>query len=190
VYATSAATPWLPAVYGCAPAEAAIVLTAPDAADLLLRLGEPRGLTGPAFQIGLDDVLVVTQPQVGVGQLSPTQVEALFAGQFVNWRDVGGADLAVQVWTFADTVDVQSFFNRAILHDRPVSSMARLAVSAQDMSDSVGSIPGSIGVLPRRWKTENTHEAQMVASLPVLALPGEAPQGGLAELIACLQARQ
>ena len=100
----------------------------------------------------------------------PEQVEALFAGQLNNWRDVGGADHAVQVWTYAPTVDIQAFFDRTVLHGRPVSSLARLAVSAQDMSDSVGSIPGSVGLLPRRWKAGNTREALVVAAVPVLAL--------------------
>jgi len=189
VYATSAAYPWLSSAYDCVPSAAAIVLSDDPDADVVLRLAEPQELTAPTYQIGIDDLLVVTHPQVGVGALTPAQVEALFTGQYANWSDVGGADQPVQVWTFAPTVDVQAYFERMVLHGRPVSSLARLAVSAQHMSDSVGAVPGSIGLLPLRWKAGNTREALTISSVPVLALVRETPRGALAELLACMQAR-
>ena len=190
VNSSSAASPWLDTAYACTPTGAEIVLGSPDDADLLLRLAEPMPLTGPAFQIGVDDVLVVAHAQVGVGSLSAAQVEAVFAGQLRNWGEVGGPDLAIQVWVFAPTVDVQEYFDRVILHGRPASSLARLAVSAQHMSDSVGSSPGSIGLLPRRWKTGNTRELLIVGSVPVLALTNSTPQGQLAALVECMQAQE
>ncbi len=187
VYATAAAVPWLPAAYDCAPSGFAIVLSSPAEAEVVLRLTEPRSLTVPAYQVGIDDLLVVTHPEAFAGQLSTTQVEALFSGQLSNWRDVGGADHEVQVWTYAPTVDIQDFFDRTVLHGRPISSLARLAVSAQDMSDSVGAVGGSVGLLPRRWKSESTREALMLASVPVLALTDKSPQGEAASLIGCMQ---
>jgi hypothetical protein len=187
VYATSAASPWLQTAYDCAPMGSAIELTTPDEADLVLRLTEPRSLNSPAFQVGVDDLLVVTHPEAAVGPLSAAQVQAIFTGQINNWIEVGGADREVRVWTFSPTVDIQAFFDRVILQDRPVTSTARLAVSAQDMSDSVGSIPGSVGLLPRRWKAGNTREALMVSTVPVLGLTRQPPQGALADLVSCLQ---
>ena len=180
VYATSSALPWLPTAYECAPPGSVVVLGSSDEADVILRLTEPQPLLAPAYQIGVDDLLVVTHPDAGIGQLSAGQVEALFTGQLNNWRDVGGTDHPVQVWTYASDVDIQAFFDRTVLDGRPVSSLARLAVSAQDMSDSVGSIPGSVGLLPRRWKAGNTREALVVAAVPVLALTTEPPQGASA----------
>jgi hypothetical protein len=189
VSATSAAGPWLRNAYDCSPEGTAVVVAAPDDAELVLRLTEPRPLVGDAYQVGSDDLLVVTHPQVAVGPLAPRQVESLFAGQVHNWRELGGADLDVKVWTYAPTVDIQGFFELTILGGRPVSSRAQLAVSAQDMSDSVGSTPGSVGLLPRRWKTGNTSEVLSLAEVPVLAITHETPQGALAALIACMQSR-
>ncbi|MFH1186496.1 MAG: hypothetical protein V1755_15910 [Chloroflexota bacterium] len=190
IHASSAVYPWLSTAYDCSPTSAAIVLVNGPEADMVLRLTEPQELTLPAYQIGTDELLVITHPQVGVGALAPEQVEALFAGQFANWSAVGGADLPVQVWAFATTVDIQEYFDRMVLHGRPVSSLARLAVSSQHMSDSVGDVPGSIGLLPRRWKAGNTREALSVSSVPVLALVQQVPQGALAELLGCMQARR
>ncbi len=186
-YATSAAHPWLDGLYNCAPQSVPINLSDPASADISIRLGEPDHLTTPAFQIGNEDVLIVVHPQAGVGSLTADQVRAIFLGQVTNWKEVGGNDMPVLVWTYAQDEDVQQIFERTIMSGQPVTSLARLAVSAQNMSDSVGNTPGSIGILPRRWKTGNTREALTVASVPVLAITRSEPTGAVNALIGCLQ---
>jgi len=69
----------------------------------------------------------------------------------------------------------------------PGTSTARLAVSAQQMSDSVGMNPGSIGFLPRRWKAGNTHETYVAAVSPVLAITRPGLDDTLNSVLACLQ---
>ncbi len=186
VYASSAAGPWLSDLYHC-PSSAVIRLSDPGSAEITIRLGAPADLSTPAFQIGTDDILVVVHPQVGVGSLTREQVSQLFIDQVTNWKDVGGNDLAVQVWSFSPDEDIQQFFDSAILDGRPVTSLARLAVSAQNMSDSVGSNPGSIGILPRRWKAGNTRDVFTAGAVPVLAITESEPTGVVRDLIACLQ---
>jgi hypothetical protein len=190
VYATSAAYPWLSDVYDCSPGSVAIRLADPGSAEVTLRLGEPSPLLRAAYQVGKDDLLVVIYPQNGVGSLTVEQVRLLFAGQITNWKDVGGADLPVQVWVYSPAVDVQFIFDESFMGGRPVTSLARLAVSAQYMSDSIGAVPGSIGILPRRWKTGNTREALVVTYLPVLAVVRDKPEGILRDLISCLQTQK
>lgn len=190
VYVTSAAYPRVSELYSCAPASIVISLSDPASAELTLRLGEPSPLTTPAFQVGAEDIIVVNHPEAGVGPLTFDQVRELFAGQITNWKDVGGNDVPVQVWTFSAGEDIQQLFSRLVMHGRPVSSLARLAVSSQNMSDSVGATPGSIGFLPARWKTGNTREALKAAAVPVLVITRTEPQGPVKELISCLQAAQ
>lgn len=190
VYATSAAYPWLDEAYACAPPSVAIGISPPDAAQLKLRLGEPAVLDSPAFQVGVDDLLVVVQPQTAVGSLTLTQVRQLFSGQAVQWSDVGGADVRVQVWTYAQDEDIQALFERLVMQGQPIVSLARLAVSAQAMSDAVGANPGSIGFLPRRWKTGNTEAVFSLPGVPVLAQAAAAPGGALRDLIACMQSKE
>ena len=187
VYATSAAYPWIDGIYVCAPASAAVRLSDPASAEIELRLGEPNHLGSPAFQIGSADMLVVVHPQNGVGSLTLDQVQGLFAGQVTNWGDIGGSTVPVLVWTYSSAEDVQVYFDRTVMNGRPVTSLARLAVSSQAMSDSVGSVPGSIGFLPRRLKTGNTSEVLDLPSLPVLATVKAEPQGIVRDLLSCMQ---
>jgi hypothetical protein len=190
VFVTSAAYPRTGALYACAPSSLVLAQSDPASAELTLRLGEPVPLMGLAFQVGTEEILVVTNSQAGVGALTLDQVRQLFSGRITNWKDVGGNDLPVEVWTFSAGEDVQQIFERLVLNGQPISSFARLAVSAQAMSDSVGNMPGSIGYLPRRWKAGNTREALNVATVPVLILTRAQPEGPVKDLIACLQANQ
>lgn len=187
VYATSAVYPRLNDLYNCASSSVVIELADAQSADISLRLGEPADLSAPAYQIDSEDVLVVVHPQTGVGHLTLEQVRAIFLGQVTSWEEVGGDDLPVQVWTFAPEEDVARIFDQAVMNGQPVTSLARLAVSAQAMSDSVGTEPGSVGVLPRRWKAGNTRDVFLVASVPVLAITKSEPHGAVKELLACLQ---
>ncbi len=190
VFVTSAAYPRTGALYACAPSSLVLAQSDPASAELTLRLGEPVPLTTPAFQVGTEDILVVNHPQAGVGALTLDQVRQLFSGRITNWKDIGGNDLPVEVWTFSAGEDVQESFERLVLDSQPITSFARLAVSAQAMSDFVGNMPGSIGYLPRRWKAGNTDEALKAATVPVLVLTRTQPEGPVKDLIACLQANQ
>jgi hypothetical protein len=187
VFVTSAAYPWIDGLYACTPASTAVRLSNSSSADLELRLGEPKQLRSPAYQIDSAEMLVVVHPQNGVGPLTLDQVRGLFAGLVTNWEAIGGADVPVLVWTYSSAEDVQEYFDRAVMNGRPVTSLARLAVSAQAMSDSVGLVAGSIGILPRRWKTGNTREVLALPSIPVLAIVNAEPEGIMRDLLSCLQ---
>lgn len=187
VYATSAASPWLKNIYDCATPPVVVRLSDPASTDITIRLGQPANLNTPAFQIGNDEILVMINPQTGVSSLSANQVRDLFAGQITSWKDVGGKDIPVQVWVFDLGEDIQQIFNQVEMGGTPITSQARLAVSAQNMSDSITGNPGSIGILTRRLKADNTQDVLDVTSAPVLAITKSEPQGAIKELIACLQ---
>lgn len=188
LYVTSAAYPWLSEVYTCASSSIAVNLSDPTSAEISLRLGQPESLTGSAYQIASENILVVVHPGTGVGSLTLEQVRRLFLGQVTNWKDLGGNDLPVQVWTFALDEDVQQVFDREVMRGQPVTSLARLAVSAQTMSNSVGTETGSVGILPGHWKAGNVETVYTVASVPVLAITGSEPRGNEQALLGCLQA--
>lgn len=190
VFVTSAAYPRVGELYACAPPSIVLAQSDPAAAELTLRLGEPSPLLSPAFQVGTEDILIVSHPQAGVGALTLEQVQQLFSGRIANWKDAGGNDLPVQVWTFSAEEDIQQLFEGLVMHGEPLTSLARLAVSAQAMSDAVGNTPGAIGYLPRRWKAGNTREAFKAGTVPVLIITRSQPAGPLRDLIGCLQARQ
>ncbi len=187
VYASSAAYPWLVDMYNCAPSSTALSITDPQSAEISLRLGQSPVPTGPAFQIGTEDLLVVAHSGSGVVSLGIDQVQSLFSGRVSNWKEIGGSDLTVEVWTFSPESDIEGIFDRIVMKGEPVSSLARLAVSVQAMSYALGAVPGTVGVLPRRQKNPAVQELFTVSALPVLAMTKSEPQGIIKDLLTCAQ---
>jgi hypothetical protein len=187
VYVTSSASSRLTDLYNCSTPSTAILLSDPQTADITLRLGAPDSLSSPAFQIGMQDVGVIIQSQNSIEALTADQVHAIFLGQVTNWKDVGGTDMPIQVWTYAQVEDIQQIFERDVMDNQQVTSLARLAVSAQNMSDSVAKDAGSIGFLPRSLETSSVRDVYKVGSEPVLAITKAQPEGEIKDLLACLQ---
>ena len=186
-YVTSAASSTLTDLYNCSTPSTAILLSDSQTADITLQLGPPDNLSSPAFQIGTDDVGVIVQPQNNIDNLTADQIHSIFLGQVTDWKDVGGSDIPIQVWTYAQGEDIQQIFEHNVMNNQPVTALARLAVSAQNMSDSVANNAGSIGFLPHSLETANVHDVYKIASEPLLAITKSQPQGAVNDLIACLQ---
>jgi hypothetical protein len=179
VYSTSAAQPWLAPLYACAGSSSAISrVDDPSSADIVLRVGEPEFLASPAYQIDMEEILIVTHRQSPVQNLTLEEARALFAGQ---------GDASVQVWVYASEEDVQVVFDQFVMEGRNVTPSARLAVSPQQMSDTLVNEPNTVGILPRHWKAGDVRDIYLVATVPVLALTKSEPHGAVKQLVACLQ---
>jgi hypothetical protein len=179
VYSTSAAQPWLPQLYECAGTS--VVISRVDdrlAADIVLRVGEPLFLNSPAFQIDMEEILIVTHRQSPIQNLTLEEARALFEGQ---------GDPSVEVWVYASGEDVQEVFDRTVMAGRNATSSARLAVNPAQMSDTLVNESNTVGILPRHWKAGDVREVFAVATVPVLAITDSEPQGVIKDLLTCLQ---
>jgi hypothetical protein len=189
-----ATIPWLKSLYNCAgnqPVSAELCtadLQDIRTADLVMRISSSVDLPAAYFQIGTDDLLVIVNNQNPINKLTADQVRSLFTGRIQTWKPVNGNVAPVQVWVFPVAEDVQQVFEYSILNDSPVTSLARLASTPEGMTQAVSNDVNAIGIITRRWKTENTSEVFTAASsLPVLAITKSDLHGGLSQILACLQ---
>jgi hypothetical protein len=179
IYSTSAAQPWLPPLYACTGSSTVISrVDDSSSADIILRVGEPEFLASPAYQIDTEEILIVTHRQSPVQNLALEEARALFAGR---------GEPSVQVWVYASEEDVQVVFDQFVMEGRSVTSSARLAVNPQQMSDILVKEGNAVGILPRHWKVGDVRDVYLVATVPVLAITQNEPEGVIKELLACLQ---
>jgi hypothetical protein len=179
VYATSAVGPWLTELFDCAATYSAVVeMTDPGSAEIILRIGEPKNLISPAYQIDSEEILIVTHRESPVQNLSLDEARMLFAGQ---------GDPSVQVWVYSSGEDVQEVFEQLVMAGRGVTSSARIATSAQQMSDLLNTEKAAAGILPKHWEVGDTRVVFDAGNVPVLAIVKSEPEGVLRELLACLQ---
>lgn len=188
VYATAAAQAWQTELFDCATKQsAALVLSDPGSADILLRIGEPLNLSMPAFQLGWEEIVVIVNKVHPFGQLQTEQATELFTGEISDWSQITPTETGpVKVWVFAAGDDVQQVFSKT-LAGKPIVSGARLATSPEEMSQAVANDPNAVGILSRHWKTGNVSDAYVATSAPVLAITPSEPQGVVKDLLACLQ---
>ena len=169
VYSTSAAEPWLTDLYTCA--ESFAVLTRvddPNSADIVLQIGEPEFLSGFAYQIDEEEILIVAHHQFPIQNLTLD-------------------DPSAQVWVYASDADVQKVFDQFVMEGRSVSSSAFVAVNPQQMSEVLNTEANAVGILPRHSMAGDVREVFSVAIVPVLALTKSEPQGMVNQLIGCFQ---
>ena len=177
VYATAAAQPWLTEIYTCTDNSSVILNLAADDPDILLRVGEPEIIISPVYQIDEEEILIVTNRESSVQNLTLSEAQELFAQ---------GNDSA-KVWVYASDANVQIAFDQLVMKGRSVTSFAGLATSPQQMSDLINVEKDAVGILPKHWMTGNVREIFSAGTVPVLAITKEEPQGVVKELIACLQ---
>lgn len=178
VYATPATGPWLVELYACADSASVVLNVTPDSPDIFLRVGEPQGLSSPAYQIDTEEILVVVHRVSPVQNSSLEEIQALFGGQ---------GDPSLQIWVYADGDDVQGIFEQTVMQSRNIVSSARVAVNPQYMSDLLNAEVNAVGVLPRHSKMGDTRYVFSAGTFPVLAITQNEPEGVIQQLIACLQ---
>ena len=177
VYATSAAHPWLTELYTCADNSAVSLNLTADEPDITLRVGEPEIIISPVYQIDEEEILIVTNRESSVQNLTLSEAQELFAQ----------GDDSAKVWVYASDANVQIAFDQLVMKGRSVTSFAGLATSPQQMSDLINVEKDAVGILPKHWMTGNVREIFSAGTVPVLAITKEEPQGVVKELIACLQ---
>lgn len=177
VFATPAAQPWLTELYVCA-AESSVVLniTAEDP-DIYLRVGEPENIISPIFQIDQEEILIVTNRESPIQNLTLAEAQDLFAQ----------GNASARVWVYSSDTDVQDVFDQLVMKGRRITSLADVATSPQHMSDLLNAEKASVGILPRHWLAGSVRDVFSAGTAPVLAVTLEEPLGALQNLISCLQ---
>lgn len=96
--------------------------------------------------VAFDSVAIVVSPQNPVQELTEDQVTSIFSGSIWNWRQVGGPNKPITVYTQRKRTGTYAVFNAAISAAQASgSSNAVAVVSSQDMATRVAADTGGIG---------------------------------------------
>lgn len=171
--------PWLAELYVCAEDADVIINFSADAPDIFLRIGEPEILASPVYQIGEEEILIVTHQDSTLQNLTLEEAQALFTGR---------GDSPAQVWVYASGADLQILFDQLVMKGRSVSSSAKVAVSAEKMSEAINFEVGAIGILTRHSINANSalREVYSAGMVPALAITKTEATGTVKDLLACV----
>ncbi|HEX3049308.1 MAG TPA: substrate-binding domain-containing protein [Aggregatilineaceae bacterium] len=97
--------------------------------------------------IGQDGLAVIVHPSNGVPALSLEDLRLIFQGRVVNWGEVGGPDVPIQVISREEASDTRLLLDERVMGGRQTTLAARLALSDDRMVEAVATTPGAVGYI-------------------------------------------
>ena len=93
----------------------------------------------------IDGVAAVTHPQNPVKSLSSMQLQDIFSGKITSWKDVGGKEAPINVYTRDAASGTRSVFWEKALKKADITEKANVVVSNGAMKTALSNDPYSIG---------------------------------------------
>lgn len=99
--------------------------------------------------IAVDGLAVVVNPQNTVSKLTREELEKIFTGEITNWKDVGGEDRPIVVYSRENSSGTYEFFKEHVMDKKnyatTVLNMPATGAIVQSISQTAGAI-GYIGI--------------------------------------------
>ena len=115
-----------------------------------MKLDEKQKLldAGKAFKevtISFDALAVIVNPANKISQLKREQLEAIFTGKITNWKDVGGDDEKIIVYSRESSSGTFEFFKEFVMNKKNYAASALLMPATGAIVQSVSQTKGAIG---------------------------------------------
>jgi len=115
-----------------------------------LKLDEKMKLSdaGKAFKetiIAYDALAVIVNPSNKVTQLTREQLESIYTGKIKNWKEVGGADVKIVVYSRETSSGTYEFFKEHVLKGKNFAPSALLMPATGAIVQSISQTSGAIG---------------------------------------------
>lgn len=103
------------------------------------------GITFTETVVAQDGLSVVVHPSNPVTELTIEQIEKLFTGEFTNWQQVGGPDLAVQAASRESSSGTYVFFQEHVLQKKNFGPSTMMLPATSAIVQSVAADSGNVG---------------------------------------------
>lgn len=98
-----------------------------------------------SYPFALDGVAVVVHPDNAVAGLTAGQVKDIYAGTIINWKEVGGKDAPINLFTRDEASGTREVFWEKLLRKGPVAASANIVSSNGAMKVAIAQDKNAIG---------------------------------------------
>ena len=95
--------------------------------------------------VAYDALAVIVNPANPVKQLTREQLEGIFRGKITNWKDVGGEDMKIVVYSRETSSGTYEFFKESVLENKNYMSSILSMPATGAIIQSVRQTKGAIG---------------------------------------------
>ncbi|MDI1356030.1 MAG: phosphate ABC transporter substrate-binding protein [bacterium] len=95
--------------------------------------------------IAFDALAVVVNPANKVSQLTREQMEGIFTGKIKNWKEVGGEDLQIVVYSRESSSGTYDFFKEHVMNNKNYATSVLSMPATGSIIQSISQTKGAIG---------------------------------------------
>lgn len=106
-----------------------------------------EGLNYREVVVAYDALAVVVNPSNPVDSLTREQLEAIFRGKITNWKDVGGEDMKIIVYSRETSSGTYEFFKESVLENKNYKASVLSMPATGAIIQSVRQTKGAIGYI-------------------------------------------
>ena len=113
---------------------------------------------GKAFTekiVAHDALAVIVHPSNKVSQLTREQIEAIYTGKITNWKEVGGDDMTIVLYSRETSSGTYEFFREHVLNKKNFAASALLMPATGAIVQSVSQTRGAIGYIGLAYMESN-----------------------------------
>jgi phosphate transport system substrate-binding protein len=105
--------------------------------------------------IGVDALALIVNPANKVSQLTREQLEGIFTGSITNWKDVGGADEKIVVYSRESSSGTYDFMKEHVMGKKNYASTVLSMPATGTIVQSVSQTKGAIGYVGLAYLNKN-----------------------------------
>jgi phosphate transport system substrate-binding protein len=120
------------------------------------------------YKWAIDGVGTVVHPSNSVKALSSEQLEGVYAGKIVNWKELGGEDRAINIYTRDKSSGTRAVFWKKALGKGDISGKANFVASNGAMKAAITNDPYAIGYISVGYMDETVAPIALDGVIPTL----------------------
>ena len=109
------------------------------------QLAEGKGVKPQEFVVGRDGIAIIINPENPISVLTMQQLKEIFTGEVTNWKDVGGNDQPILVFSRESSSGTYVFFQEHVLDKADYTQSARLLPGTSALVQGVSADKGGVG---------------------------------------------
>lgn len=104
-----------------------------------------KGFLPVAHVVAMDGVCVVVHPSNPVKALAAEQVKAMYTGKITNWKELGGADQEIVLYSRDTSSGTYETFHNLVMEKEKMASGVEYVASNPDMHKHVSTTKAAVG---------------------------------------------
>ena len=112
-----------------------------------LEAGKEKGVILMAHKIALDGVVPIVHPSMKIGNVTMEQLRNIYNGKIKNWKELGGPDKSIDVYTRDSHSGTYAVWSEKVLHRDTIRPDAFVVATSSRMVGAVAEDKYSIGYI-------------------------------------------